>query len=75
VSKDIQKRQEGIPKPIVDRAWDAQVRLCGRYRRLVARGKSRQVAVIAVARELAAFIWDIGRMGMTLAVPQSEQPA
>jgi hypothetical protein len=41
----------------------------------VARGKSRQVAIIAVARELAAFIWDIGRMGMTLAVPQSEQPA
>ena len=75
VSKDIQSRQEGIPKPIVDRAWDAQLRLCGRYRRLVARGKSRQVAIIAVARELAAFIWDIGRMGMTLAVPQSEQPA
>jgi transposase len=75
VSNDIQSRQEGIPKPIVDRAWDAQLRLCGRYRRLVARGKSRQVAIIAVARELAAFIWDIGRMGMALAVPQSEQPA
>ena len=75
VSKDIQSRQEGIPKPIVDRAWDAQLRLCGRYRRLVARGKTRQVAIIAVARELAAFIWDIGRMAMSLAVPQSEQPA
>ena len=75
VSKDIQSRQEGIPKPIVDRAWDAQLRLCGRYRRLVARGKGKQVAIIAVARELAAFIWDIGRMAMSLAVPQSEQPA
>ncbi|KAG0162299.1 hypothetical protein DFQ30_002368, partial [Apophysomyces sp. BC1015] len=28
VSPEIQRRHEGIPKPIVDRAWDAQVRLC-----------------------------------------------
>jgi transposase len=39
VSPEIQRRHEGIPKPIVDRAWDAQVRLCRRYRKLVVRGK------------------------------------
>ncbi|SAL07596.1 transposase IS116/IS110/IS902 family protein [Caballeronia calidae] len=75
VSIDIQRRHEGIPKQIIDRAWDAQLRLCRRYRKLVMRGKSPQVAIIALARELAGFIWDIGRMGMTLALPQDRQPA
>jgi transposase len=59
VSPDIQGRHEGLPKPIVDRAWDAQVRLCRRYRKLVARGKQKNIAVVAVARELSGFIWDI----------------
>lgn len=62
VSRIIQVRHEGLPKPIVDRAWDAQLRLCSRFRRLTARGKPANVAVVGVARELAAFIWDIARM-------------
>jgi transposase len=53
-------RLVGIPQKFKDIAWKAQVRLCGRYRRLLARGKKRQVAVTAVARELLGFIWDIG---------------
>jgi transposase len=69
VSPEIQRRHEGIPKPIVDRAWDAQVRLCRRYRKLVARGKDRNIAVIAVARELSGFIWDISQLAMSLAIP------
>jgi transposase len=72
VSPEIQRRHEGLPKVIVDRAWDAQVRLCRRYRKLVARGKSTNVAIVAVARELAGFIWDIGRLGMAQASPRSE---
>ncbi|MEM5317016.1 IS110 family transposase [Paraburkholderia sp. JHI869] len=70
VSREIQCRHEGIPKPIVDRAWDAQVRLCGRYRRLVARGKEKNIAVVAIARELAGFIWDISQLAMSLAMPR-----
>ena len=69
VSPDIQRRHEGIPKPIVDRAWDAQVRLCRRYRKLVARGKQKNIAVVAVARELSGFIWDISQLAMSLAIP------
>jgi transposase len=69
VSPEIQRRHEGIPKPIVDRAWDAQVRLCRRYRKLTARGKEKNIAVVAVARELSGFIWDISRLAMSLAVP------
>lgn len=61
VSPLIQKRQQHLPKRIQDIAWKAQVRLCKRYRRLVARGKNANVAVTAIARELAAFIWAIAR--------------
>ena len=44
-----------------DIAWKAQMRLCARYRALAARGKRLTVAVTAVARELAGFVWAIGR--------------
>jgi transposase len=75
VSPDIERRHEGLPKAIVDRAWDAQLRLCARYRKLVARGKNANVAIIAVARELAGFIWDIGRLGMAEASPGAQVQA
>jgi transposase len=74
VSIDIQRRHEGIPKPIIDRAWDAQLRLCRRFRKLVGRGKNAHVAIIAIARELVGFIWDIGRLGMDMATPQGTRP-
>ncbi|WP_321786146.1 IS110 family transposase [Burkholderia pyrrocinia] len=70
VSPEIQRRHEGLPKPIIDRAWDAQIRLCWRYRKLVAHGKEKNIAVVAVARELGGFIWDISRLAMSLAVPR-----
>lgn len=50
-----------IPQYARDIAWKAQLRLCSRYRKLVARGKKSQVAVTAVARELLGFIWAIGQ--------------
>jgi transposase len=40
VSPDIRRRHEGIPKAIVDRAWDAQLRLCRRYRKLSLRART-----------------------------------
>jgi len=61
VSEAMQKRLERLPKHIQDIAWKAQVRLCKRARRLVARGKHPNVAVTAVARELVAFMWAIAR--------------
>jgi len=39
----------------------AQLRLCARYRRFQTRGQAKQTIVTAIARELAAFIWAIGR--------------
>lgn len=40
-------------------SWKAQKRLCGRYRYLIKSGKNTKITVIAIARELLGFIWDI----------------
>jgi transposase len=61
ISTELQKRQEALPKDIVDIAWKAQLRLCKRYQRLLNRGKHRNVVVTAIAREMAAIIWQISR--------------
>jgi transposase len=54
-------RQEGLPKVVCDIAWKAQLRLTGRFRRLVARGKAKPKVATAIARELTGFIWAIAR--------------
>jgi transposase len=61
VTEAIRCRLEGVPKAVREIAWKAQVRLCARYRRLMAAGKRAPVAVAAIAREMAAFLWAIGR--------------
>ena len=40
-------------------AWQAQKRLCGRYRTLLQAGKNTKQTTVAIARELVGFIWDI----------------
>ena len=61
ISLVLQKRQQGQPHVIRDVAWRAQLRLSHRYRRLKARGVQHNKICVALARELAGFIWDIGR--------------
>tara|TARA_R110000737_G_scaffold31037_1_gene49539 strand:- start:235 stop:1389 length:1155 start_codon:yes stop_codon:yes gene_type:complete len=61
VSTELQKRQETLPKVVIDIAWKAQLRLCRRYKRLMQRGKHRNVVVAAIAREMLAYIWAISR--------------
>lgn len=56
-----QKRQEGQPAAIRDIAWRAQLRLNHRYRQLTARGLQHNKVCVAIARELAGFIWSIGQ--------------
>jgi transposase len=56
-----QLRLEHPPKVIQDMSWKAQVRLCTRYRRLVARGKHANVVTVAIARELTGFMWAIAK--------------
>ena len=56
----LRKRQQGLAPEVTAMAWQAQVRLCRRYRALVGRGKPSQKAVTAVGRELLGFMWSIG---------------
>jgi transposase len=56
-----EKRRKGCPEEVVRVAKIAQVRLHRRFMRLVSRNKKSQVAVVAVARELAGFVWAMSR--------------
>jgi transposase len=60
VSPIIAIRQDQLPKAITDIAWKAQLRLNAKFKRLVARRVMKTKAVVAVARELAGFVWAIG---------------
>jgi transposase len=61
VRRHLQLRLEKVPKVIQDLSWKAQVRLCKRYRQLSARGKKPNQVVVAIARELSAFMWAIAQ--------------
>jgi transposase len=61
VSRHLQLRLEKQPKVIQDSSWKAQVRLCQRSRRLVARGTHANVVTVAIARALSGFLWAIAQ--------------
>lgn len=61
VSRHLQLRLEKLPAEVQAISWKAQVRLCRRYRQLIARGKHAHQVVVAIAREMAAFAWAIAR--------------
>jgi transposase len=62
ISRVLQVRQEGQPKIIREISWKAQLRLSKRWRSLaMGRKLNHNKICIAIARELAGFIWDVGR--------------
>jgi transposase len=61
VGRAKQPRVEAAPPAARAIAWKAQIRLYARYRALIRRGKLKTVAITALARELAGFIWAISR--------------
>jgi transposase len=54
-----QRRAEDLPQAIRDVAWKAQLRLSGRFARLRSRGVQINKVCVAIARELAGFVWAI----------------
>jgi transposase len=63
VSVTLRRRQHGQPPAAIEAAWRAQLRLCGRWAHLDSRrAKRRTIVAVAVARELACFIWEIARL-------------
>jgi transposase len=67
MSGAIRKRNRDLCPAIQDIAWKAQQRLHSRYVRMMGRGANQQKTTVAMARELAGFIWAIGQQKQLLA--------
>jgi transposase len=67
MSKALRRRSQGVAPGVRRIAWEAQKRLNKRMYHLIHAGKSSQKAVVAVARELAGFIWAVGQEKSLLA--------
>lgn len=56
-SKELRSRQSGQPAEVIAYADKANTRLRSKYYKMIRHEKKKNVAVAAVARELACFIW------------------
>ena len=61
VGRRLRDRRVRLPEAVSKIGWNAQLRLCQRYRRMRSRGKPSQVVITAIAREMAGFLWAIAR--------------
>ena len=66
----LSRRQEGQSKEVKQLSWRMQHRLHKRYVKLKARGKRENKAIVAVARELAAFLWELQNK-LDLPIPET----
>ena len=68
-SKDLRARQEGNTAEVIAYADKANTRLRSKYYKMIRHGKKRNIAVAAVARELACFVWGMmtGNIGIKTA--------
>jgi transposase len=66
-SKRLREHWKSQPAALEAIAQKARDRLYKRYHHLVNRGKAKQKAVVAVARELAGFLWSAGQIEATAA--------
>jgi transposase len=62
IGYEAQRRAEALPQAIRDLAWKAQLRLTARFARLKAKGVHVNKVCVAVARELAGFVWAIASL-------------
>lgn len=67
-------RQQGQSKEVKELSWRMQNRLHKRYVKLKARGKNENKAIVAIARELSAFIWEL-QVKLNLPIPGTATPA
>jgi transposase len=61
VSRHLQRRLDKLPPAIHALSWQAQVRLCTRYRQRMATGQHAPQVVVAMARALRAFLWAMAK--------------
>jgi transposase len=70
VGSALTTRQVGQDKAVKELSWRMQNRLHKRYVKLKLRGKAENKALIAIARELAAFIWEL-QVKLDLPLPEA----
>ena len=58
-SKALCARQAGNPEEVIAYADRGNIRMRSKYKRMIRREKKRNVAVAAIARELACYVWGI----------------
>lgn len=63
IGSKLRARRDGQPEAVITIADEARSRLTKRFQRLLARGKHRNKAVLAVMRELVGFLWAALRAG------------
>ena len=56
-SKDLKKRQQGNSVQVISYADRTNSRMRSKYYRLIRHGKKKNIAIAAIARELACFVW------------------
>ena len=62
INKALSVRQEALPRAVKELSWRAQNRLHRRFVHLKLRGLHHNKITVAIARELAAFIWELARV-------------
>ena len=72
-SKDLKARQSKCSPEVVAYADRANIRLRQKYYDMIRRGVKRNVAVVAVARELACFIWGMMTGNIAPRAPKGTQ--
>ena len=73
VGSALTTRQEGQGKAVKELSWRMQNRLHKRYVKLKARGVNENKVIVALARELSAFIWEL-QVKLNIPMPVTAPP-
>lgn len=71
IGRDALQRQHQLSQPVRDTAWKAQLRLSKRFASLIGRNMQPNKACVAIARELAGFVWAVGMQALGEQQPAS----
>jgi transposase len=76
ISPALTTRQEGQSQEVKALSWRMQNRLHHRYVKLKARGKTETKIIVAIARELSGFIWELQtKLNLPLPGPEPTREA
>ena len=74
VSEQLSRRQAGAERWVLELSWKTQLRLNTRFKTLQKRKVHHNKTKVAVARELTAFLWELGTRIESKTAPQTATP-